>query len=316
MGSHARVTGVRDAKALQVDHEETGSPEDVDRRVTVSQTTCDEGDEGPDPRDAERDREVREKGPAHRDGLAEHGRVRFDDGARIPYARTRATTGIRFPRVGFRAGTFRSKYGLRPSRARARHHDGGRHPGHGLTRRFALLLRVTDRGQGAGPRLPLVDNRAVRGRLTAARATDRQVGERAAHPGRALGERARDLLLVDERAPQLALALPDGLRGPDLLEALRRPPGRTGPRDGAHGPVARALGSRRRSGVAVHGGPTGEGVFRIQRAVDAARHAQWTRRRIDWRGNLEGHRGDERARHGLVRLRRGDGREPSTPATL
>jgi len=86
--------------------------------------------------------------------------------------------GDSFPRVGLRAGTIRSKYGLRSSRAGARHHDGGRHPGHGLVGRLALLLGVAHRGQDSSAAVSTSDDRPLRRGLTASRTAHRQVGQR------------------------------------------------------------------------------------------------------------------------------------------
>ena len=63
-------------ETFEVDDHEARSPEDVDRGVTMHDAPDDEGEQRPQPRGRERDREVRHEGPVHRDGLAEHVRTR------------------------------------------------------------------------------------------------------------------------------------------------------------------------------------------------------------------------------------------------
>ena len=171
-------------------------------------------------------------------GLAERRAARAAAKQPSPTLDSRATTGIRYLRVGLRAGALRSNHGLWSPGARARLDDGGRHPRHGLAGRLAVLLGVADGSQVEGPAVSVVDDRALRSGVAAARTAHRQVGEREADPGRDVRARSSTVLLDDEPAPQLTLALSVGVRGPDLLEALRRDPRGTGPRDGAHRSVA------------------------------------------------------------------------------
>ncbi len=280
----------------------------------MDDATDEKRDKRPQPRDTEGDRQVLPKGPVHRDGLAER------DSTRSWSARSSPTL-IDVRRRGFGSLAWASAQELFDQRTAF----GRLALVHVIMMAGDTLVTVSLAGSlffSVSPTeaksrvlaLSTLDDRTLRRRVAAAGSVDRQVGQRPTPPRGDVGARARGAVLDDEPTPQLALALPVGLPGVDLLEALRGHARSAGARDGSHRPAPRALRPRRPGGLADDGGPTGEGLLRFQRATDVARHAQRPHRRFDRCRHLEGSRRDQCARDGVVRVHLGDGGEFSSAA--